>query len=94
MHNRIREKISNGPVGRGLHDVTRRQFSKNGEAILSIDHTRRMASAKCSRATTSRAGQTLYPIAMLGKGSGQTPIAVWSQPVQEFLGPVIGLEWR
>ena len=29
-----------------------------------------------------------------GKGSGQTPIAVWSQPVQEFLGPVIGLEWR
>ena len=28
MHIRIREKISNGPVGRGLCDVTRRQYIK------------------------------------------------------------------
>ena len=28
MHIRIREKISNGPMGRGLRDVTRRQFIK------------------------------------------------------------------
>ena len=28
MHIRIREKISNGPVGRGLRDVTRRQYIK------------------------------------------------------------------
>ena len=28
MHIRIREKISNGPVGRGLRDVTRRQCIK------------------------------------------------------------------
>ena len=28
MHIRIREKTSNGPVGRGLLDVTRRQYIK------------------------------------------------------------------
>ena len=28
MHIWIREKISNGPVGRGLCDVTRRQYIK------------------------------------------------------------------
>ena len=28
MHIRIREKISNGPVGRGLRDVTWRQYIK------------------------------------------------------------------
>ena len=28
MHIRIREKISNGPVGHGLRDVTRRQYIK------------------------------------------------------------------
>ena len=57
-HIRIREKISNGPVGRGLRDVTRRQFIKNSTgklfflpAGLTIKK-RRMASVKCSRATT------------------------------------------
>ena len=28
MHIRIREKISNGPVGRSLRDVTKRQYIK------------------------------------------------------------------
>ena len=51
-------------------------------------------SLRCSASyKNSFVGQTLYPIATQGKGSGQTPIAVWSQPVLEFLGPVIGLEW-
>ena len=65
MHIRIREKISNGPVGRGLRDVTRRQYIKYStgklfilpsiHSALWIDHkkTRRMATAKCSWATTS-----------------------------------------
>ena len=59
MHIQIREKISNGPVGRGLRDVTRRQFIKKSTGRLfflpsglTIKKTRRMASAKCSRATT------------------------------------------
>ena len=34
MHIRIREKISNGPVGRGLRDVTRRQFIKTSTGKL------------------------------------------------------------
>ena len=34
MHIRIREKISNGPVGHGLPDVTRRQFIKNSTGKL------------------------------------------------------------
>ena len=34
MHIRIREKISNGPVRRGLRDVTRRQFIKNSTGKL------------------------------------------------------------
>ena len=34
MHIRIREKISNGPVGRGLRDVTRRLFIKNSTGKL------------------------------------------------------------
>ena len=28
LYIRIREKISNGPVGRGLRDITRRQYIK------------------------------------------------------------------
>ena len=57
MHIRIRETISNGPV-RGLRDDTRRQYIKysTGKLFilpsgLTIKTTRRMASAKCSRAT-------------------------------------------
>ena len=34
MHIRIREKISSGPVERGLRDVTRRQFIKNSTGKL------------------------------------------------------------
>ena len=34
MHIRIREKISNGPVGRSLRDVTKRQFIKNSTGKL------------------------------------------------------------
>ena len=56
MHIRIREM---GQVGRGLLDVTRRQYIKysTGKLLflpsgLTIKKTRRMASAKCSRATT------------------------------------------
>ena len=59
MHIRIREKISNGPVGRGLRDVTRRQYIKysTGKLLflpsgLTIKKTRKMASVKC-RATTA-----------------------------------------
>ena len=55
MHIRIREKISNGPMGRGLRDVMRRQFSKNSmgklfflPSGLTIKKPRRMAAAKCS----------------------------------------------
>ena len=52
-------KFQMGPVGRGLHNVTRRQYIKysTGKLLflpsgLTIKKTRRMASAKCSRTTT------------------------------------------
>ena len=32
--------------------------------------------------------QICLPNRYVGEGSGQTPIVVWSQPVQEFLGLV------
>ena len=51
--------LCSAPVGRGLRDVTRRQYIKysTGKLLflpfgLTIKKTRRMASAKCSRATT------------------------------------------
>ena len=34
MHIQMRKKISNGPMGRGLRDVTRRQFIKNSTGKL------------------------------------------------------------
>ena len=36
MHIRIREKISNGPMGRGLRDVTRRQYIKYYTGISAL----------------------------------------------------------
>ena len=56
-------------------------------------HTESKYDTSQSASKGSLAGQTLYPIATWGKGSGQTPITVRSQLVQEFLGPVIGLEF-
>ena len=68
MHIRIREKISNGPVRRGLRDVTRRQFIKKSTGKLFFlpsgltikkqgewlqQTVLGPASANCSRATTS-----------------------------------------
>ena len=60
MHIWIREKISNGPVGRGLCDVTRRQFIKysTGKLLflpsgLTIKKQGEWLQMKCSRATTA-----------------------------------------